>query len=178
MHIYNVQKLGKELWSFILGMIGCCGTLTAGVHGIKVKYHKSSTASNNTYYYLSCLTLLHLVHCHFYATAATCCQLLFCCSLLSLQILPYAVILHFSHFFKPSMHISTCTVTHTWNSEFYFIIWYCSFVVFIDSGIWSYASSDNHDIWILIYKIYCGAWWEIYCKQFVWSFARYWRKNL
>ena len=30
-----------------MGKIGCCGTLTAGVHGIKVKHHKSSTASNN-----------------------------------------------------------------------------------------------------------------------------------
>ena len=51
-----------------------------------------------------------------------CCHLLpvlFCCSLLSLQILPCAAILHFSHFFKPSMHI-TYTVTRTWNSELYF----------------------------------------------------------
>jgi hypothetical protein len=103
-------------------MIGCCGTLTAGVHGIKVKNHKSSTASNNIYYYLSCLTLLYLVHSHVCATAATCCQLLFCCSLLSLQILPCTAILHFSHFFKLSMHISTYTVIHTWNSEFYFNI--------------------------------------------------------
>jgi len=178
MHICNVHKLGKELWSFIPGKIRCCGTLTAGVHGIKVEHHKSSTASNNIYYYLSHLTLLYLVHSHFCAAAATCCQLLFCCSLLSLQILPCAAILHFSHFFKPSMHISTYTVIHTWNSEFYFknLSEHLSFLLIVAYDLMQVLITMTYEYWstkfiVVLYK-------KCIANCLSGHLPRYWRKNL
>jgi len=41
MHICKVHKLGKDLWSFILGKIGCCGTLTAECMELKLNISRA-----------------------------------------------------------------------------------------------------------------------------------------